>query len=186
MILSYDTLVSGGLPRAREQRLPTGELISTSPAASTLIFGERDAVPVDPPLTTAQAQQVADWASSGKRLVYIYVTHGHCDHWFGTSVLLGRFPDATVYATPGTIEIMHQATSRRRQAWDLDCPGQIPESPVNTVPVPSDGFDLEGDRLLPIEVGHADTDHTTVLHVPSIESGCSSLSVPDKALSLSG
>ena len=35
-------------------------------------------------------------------------------------------------------------------------------------PTPVDGFELEGQRLLAVEVGHTDTDHTTVLHVPSI------------------
>ena len=35
-------------------------------------------------------------------------------------------------------------------------------------PIPVDGIKLEGHLLLAVEVGHTDTDDTTVLHVPSI------------------
>jgi hypothetical protein len=35
-------------------------------------------------------------------------------------------------------------------------------------PIPVDGIKLEGHQLLAVEVGHTDTDDTTVLHVPSI------------------
>jgi glyoxylase-like metal-dependent hydrolase (beta-lactamase superfamily II) len=170
MSLTYDTLVVDGAPRARGQRLPTGEPIISSPVTSTLIQGERDAVLVDPPLTRDQTRQVGDWvAAGGKHLTHVYVTHGHGDHWFGTGELLQRFSGAVAYATPGTIELMHQqATAGREQFWDLDFPGQIPDTPVLARPVPPEGFLLEGHLLRPIEVGHTDTDHTTVLHVPSI------------------
>jgi hypothetical protein len=64
---------------------------------------------------------------------------------------------------------MHeQATTGRVQMWDVDFPGLIPPSPVVYRPVPADGFKLEGQRLHAVEVGHTDTDDTTVLHVPSI------------------
>ena len=52
--------------------------------------------------------------------------------------------------------------------WDVDFPGLIPPSPVNYRTIPVDGIELEGHRLLAVEVGHTDTDDTTVLHVPSI------------------
>jgi hypothetical protein len=35
-------------------------------------------------------------------------------------------------------------------------------------PIPAEGFEVEGHRLIAIETGHTDTDDTTVLHVPSI------------------
>ena len=170
MSLTYDALVVDGAPRARGQRLPTGEPIISSPVTSTLIQGERDAVLVDPPLTRDQTRQVGDWvAAGGRNLTHIYVTHGHGDHWFGTSELLRRFPGAVAYAAPGTIELMYQqATTGREQFWDLDFPGQIPDTPVLARPVPPEGLLLEGHPLRPIEVGHTDTEHTTVLHVPSI------------------
>jgi glyoxylase-like metal-dependent hydrolase (beta-lactamase superfamily II) len=138
--------------------------------ASTLILGDNAAVLVDAPFTYEQIDRVGDWIErSGKRLAYIYATHGHGDHWFGTDLLQQRFPDAVAYATEGTIAMMHQqATTGRSQLWDVDFPGLIPPSPVVYQPIPVDGLELEGHRMVSVEVGHTDTDDTTVLHVPSI------------------
>ena len=168
--LRYEVLVNDGVPRNRTQRLPDGSPIVSSPLASTLILGEHDAVLVDPPFTREQVARVGDWVESfGKRLAYIYATHGHGDHWFGTDLLMRRFPGPIAYATEGTIRLMHQqGTQGRAELWDVDFPGLIPDSPVPYQPIPPEGFELEGHRLLAIETGHTDTDDTTVLHVPSI------------------
>ncbi|PEG57359.1 MBL fold metallo-hydrolase [Mycolicibacterium boenickei] len=168
--LRYEVMVHDGLPRHREQRLPDGSPIVSSPVASTLILGERDAVLVDPPFTYDQIRRTAEWIeNSGRTLKSVYATHGHGDHWFGTDQLLQQFPDAVAYATEGTISKMHeQAVEGRAQMWDVDFPDQIPPSPVVYQPVPSEGLLLDGERLIPVEVGHTDTDDTTVLHVPSI------------------
>ena len=168
--LRYEVLVNDGLPRNREQRLPDGSPIVSSPVSSTLILGEHDAVLVDPPFTRDQVQRTADWISeSGRTLKYVYATHGHGDHWFGTDLLLQRFPGAVAYATEGTIAKMHeQAVAGRVQMWDVDFPGLIPPSPVVYQPIPADGLELDGQQLVAIDVGHTDTDDTTVLYVPSI------------------
>ncbi|MFF3431476.1 MBL fold metallo-hydrolase [Streptomyces sp. NPDC002602] len=167
--LSYEVLVLDGVVRQTEMRMPDGEPLVSSPVAVTLIHGERDAALVDPPFTHDQIQQVGDWVErSGKRLAYIYITHGHGDHWFGTAELAKRFPGVRVYATPGTIKVMERAIETREQMWDSFFPGQIPESPVLAEPVPAEGFQLEGSLVQAVEVGHTDTDETTVLHVPSI------------------
>jgi glyoxylase-like metal-dependent hydrolase (beta-lactamase superfamily II) len=168
--LQFEVLVNDGLRRNRDQRLPDGSPIVSSPVASTLIYGERDAVLVDPPFTREQVNRVADWIErSGKHLTAVYATHGHGDHWFGTDMLLQRFPDAVAYATEDTIAMMHQqGTEGRAQLWDVDFPGMIPLSPVVYQPIPADGIELEGQQLAAVEVGHTDTDDTTVLHVPSI------------------
>ncbi|MEV6897128.1 MBL fold metallo-hydrolase [Amycolatopsis sp. NPDC051372] len=168
--LSYDVLVTAGARRERGQTLPTGEPIISSPVSTTLITGAEDAVLVDPPFLDFQIREVADWVvRSGKRLRHIFATHGHGDHWFGTAELLEHFPGAQVYATPGTIDVMHkQATDGRAQMWDLDFPGRIPPSPVLAQPVPEAGFLLEGHVLRAVDVGHTDTDATSVLHVPDL------------------
>ncbi|MFF7211973.1 MBL fold metallo-hydrolase [Streptomyces sp. NPDC008238] len=168
--LRYDTHVCDGLRRAKGPRLPDGGAIHSSPLTSTLILGEAEAVLVDPPFTRDQVRAVGDWIErSGRRLTHVYATHGHGDHWFGTDLLLRRFPGAVPYATEGTIALMHQqATVGRRTRWDVDFPGLVPDSPVVYRVVPDEGFTLEGHALRPVETGHTDTDDTTVLHVPSI------------------
>ncbi len=168
MSLRYEVLVNDGVRRQRETTLPDGSPLISSPVSSVLVLGQQEAVLVDPPFTYEQIDRVADWIErSGKRLAYIYATHGHGDHWFGTARLLERFPGAVAYATEKTIAMMHrQATTGRAQVWDVDFPGLIPDSPV--VFQATEGFELEGNRFEVIEVGHTDTDDTTVLHVPSI------------------
>jgi glyoxylase-like metal-dependent hydrolase (beta-lactamase superfamily II) len=168
--LSYEVHVSPGALRAGEQRMPNGDRLRWNPLSTTLISGDRDAVLVDPPFLNEHIQQVGDWIErSGKRLVAIYATHGHGDHWFGTGELAKRFPGVAIYATPGTIEIMHQqAGVGREQLWDVIFPGQIPETPVLATEIPAQGISLEGNLLQAVETGHTDTDQTTVLHVPSI------------------
>ena len=168
--LSYDVFVSDGPAGAGGERMPDGAPLAWSPLSSTLIFGAHDALLVDPPFTRTQIRSVGDWVErSGRRLAYIYATHGHGDHWFGTGELARRFPGVTVYATVGTIEVMRQqAGPSREQLFDRIFPGQIPETPVLAEPVPARGFLLEGNRVVAVEAGHTDTDKTTVLHVPSI------------------
>lgn len=150
--------------------MPNGDRLYWNPLSTTLIYGAEDAVLVDPPFLTEHIQQVGDWIErSGKRLTAIYATHGHGDHWFGTGELVKRFPGVAVYATAGTIEVMHQqAGAGREQLWDKIFPGQIPATPVLAEPVPADGILLEGHVLRSVETGHTDTDQTSVLHVPSI------------------
>jgi glyoxylase-like metal-dependent hydrolase (beta-lactamase superfamily II) len=169
--LSYEVLVSDGVTRQLDLRMPNGDEIVSSPISSTLIFGERDAVLVDPPLTGGQIAQVAEGvARSGKRLAFVYVTHGHPDHWFGTAALLERFGDAdsVVYATEGTIRQMREQLEGKEEGFAKSFP-QVPENtPVLAVPVPADGFRLDGQVLRAVETGHTDTDDSSVLHVPSI------------------
>ena len=49
--LSYDVFVSDGPAGAGDERMPAGAPLAWSPLSSTLIFGARDALLVDPPWT---------------------------------------------------------------------------------------------------------------------------------------
>lgn len=171
--LTYRTFVSPAVPAVGVGCVPNGEHHASSPITTTLICGAAAAVLVDPPLTVAQAEAVGDWiAASGRRLRAIYVTHGDPDHWYGSASLLRRFPDAVVLATAGTAGRMklHATGTSRAMLWDRQFPGQLPDTEdVHPVVLSSSGFELEGERLIPVEVGHADTAETTVLYVPSLD-----------------
>jgi glyoxylase-like metal-dependent hydrolase (beta-lactamase superfamily II) len=122
---------------------------------------------IDPAMTTDQARALGDWvASKGRNLTHIFVTHGHGDHWFAAGVLAERF-GARVVATEGTIGQMHANVAQRPYLWDKVYSG-IPPSPVTAVTVPGNRFTLEGHDLVIVEVGHTDSDDTSVLHVPDL------------------
>jgi glyoxylase-like metal-dependent hydrolase (beta-lactamase superfamily II) len=62
----------------------------------------------------------------------------------------------------------HSDPKFRAATWDQGFPGQIPDSPVVSTPVPGNVFELEGNEVRFVEVGHSDTDKSSVIHVPSI------------------
>src|SRR5215469_10976896 len=163
--LSYEVFVND--PPPQDGVLPNGEPKRFSPMASTLIYGGEDAVLTDPGMTADQARVIGDWvASRGRNLTDIFVTHGHGDHWFAAGLLAERF-GARVVASAGSIAQMHVSIAARPLLWDKVYPG-IPPSPVTAVTVPGNRFTLEGHDLVIVEVGHADTDDNTVLHVPDL------------------
>ena len=169
--LQYKLFVTSQIPQSGRGPLPDGSTRMWSPITSTLILGTREAVLVDPPLTNTQAAEVGDWIeTSGRRLRQIYITHGHGDHWFGAIPLVERFPGVAVRATEGTKQLMAAQNSAafRADFWDRVFSGQLPAGEVDVSIVDEHGFELEGTGLLPVEVGHTDTDATTMLHAPEI------------------
>jgi glyoxylase-like metal-dependent hydrolase (beta-lactamase superfamily II) len=168
--LEWDVFVTPGLPIVTADRPPGVEQTFFQASASTLIYGETDAVLVDAYMTVAQANALADWvAAKGKTLTTIYITHGHGDHWFGLGTILERFPGARAVATASTINVMRGNASSQGLdgVWRPSFPGQIPERLVLAEELRG-AIDLEGRELKAVEVGHTDTDGTTFLYVPSI------------------
>jgi glyoxylase-like metal-dependent hydrolase (beta-lactamase superfamily II) len=167
--LGYDVLILEPIPQNVDALVPNGDRYMWSPQSTILIYGERDAVLVDPPFTTEQGRQVADWIrASGKNLTHVIATHGHGDHWFTAPTLAAEF-GAQVVASQGTIDLMRRQVEQRPVSWDVLFPDQIGDTPVTAV-VPRDlTIDLEGHEVRIVEVGHSDTEDTTVIHVADLE-----------------
>src|SRR5262245_30856345 len=130
--LNYDVFVNEEPSHNNAQLLPNGEPKGGSPVASTLIYGNEDAVLTDPGFRAEQAEALGEWvAGKGRNVTDIFITHGHGDHWFAAGLLADRF-EARVVATTGSIAQMHAANSARPLLWDKAYPG-IPPSPVTAV-----------------------------------------------------
>jgi glyoxylase-like metal-dependent hydrolase (beta-lactamase superfamily II) len=170
--LRYDVHVAPPIPVTTSDTPPGIDEPIWSPTSSTLIFGERDAILVDPLLTVTEGRAVADWvAASGKNLTTIFVTHGHGDHHFALSVVLDRFPNARAVALPAVVEHMREQMSPKflDSFWRPRFPDQIAEDLALAEPLTENVIDLEGDDVIVVPLGHTDTDDTSCLHVPSID-----------------
>ncbi|MEU4669518.1 MBL fold metallo-hydrolase [Amycolatopsis sp. NPDC023774] len=156
--------VSDDLPPGEQQRM-------WSPTASTLIYGERDAVLVDPLMTTAESTALAEWVvATGKNVTALFITHAHGDHFFGAPAVLERFPNAEVVATPGVAARMDAQYGPQwfDGFWNPRLPGQISTRHVAARALVDGVVDLEGEQLEAIELGHTDTTGSSALHVPSL------------------
>ena len=168
--LNYSVYVAPPKPAVSDDLPPGEDRRMWSPTASTLIYGARDAVLVDPLLTTDEARALADWvAAAGKNVTAIFVTHAHGDHFFGAPVVLERFPGARVVATPGVAAHMDAQYGPRWYSgfWGRRFPGQISSRQVTAEPLADGLLELEGHQLHAVELGHTDTDGTSALHIPS-------------------
>jgi len=169
--LNWDVFMTPGIPIVTSEMPPGVKEVYFQAMASTLIYGMRDAVLVDAFMSVKQANALADWvAASGKNLKTIYLTHGHGDHWFGVGTILERFPNARAVATANVVKHMRQHASPEilEKIWKAAFPGQIPDRIVIADELNGSVIDLEGHELVPVELGHTDTDYTTCLNVPSI------------------
>jgi len=154
------------------QGIPAGkEQLAWVTNTVTLIYGERDAVLVDTFLSTQQSSELVEWvATSGKKLVAIYVTHGHGDHFFGLKLLLDRFPDARAVATaPVVAAVQNQIKPEFLKGfWESRFPGQLPSQLVAPEVLHGGALYLEEEPLHVLELGHTDTAHSTGLYAPSL------------------
>jgi hypothetical protein len=161
--LTYDVFVNDPPPQDNGL-LPNGEPKQLSPQASTLIYGSGGAVLTDPPMTADQARALGDWvAGKGRNLTDIFIPTA----------------TATTGSPPGCWQSGSGAASSPRRGRSRRCTTTSPcgrcsgtrlrGNPANTCDR-GDGagqpLQLEGHELVIVEVGHTDSDDTTVLHVP--------------------
>jgi glyoxylase-like metal-dependent hydrolase (beta-lactamase superfamily II) len=139
--------------------------------SAILIYGKRDAVLVDTFLTIDHGVKLAnEIAATGKNLTYIYVTHGHGDHFFGINALKERFPNVRAVATASVVDRMAGQLEPEMMDgfWRRLFPGQISDDPGMAESIDGASMELEGHALIPIATGYTDTADSTSLHVPSL------------------
>ncbi|KAJ5812363.1 Metallo-hydrolase/oxidoreductase [Penicillium riverlandense] len=170
-LLQADVYVAPPIPWSKPDGRKGGPW---SPISCTLIHGRSEAVLVDTPITTTQTQQLIDWVKTRiptKKLITIYITHGHGDHFFGIPLLLQAFPGVQAVATVATVAHMkEQLDPKTFRRWTTQFPNQIytPQTLAQPLPV-GNTILLESHIIQAIEVGQADTHDSTVLWVPTLK-----------------
>ncbi|KAF7861395.1 hypothetical protein EAF04_007960 [Stromatinia cepivora] len=127
------------------------------PTSYTLLHGQLTAVLIDAPVNIETTLALADWISEiigNKTLTYVYITHGHGDHFFGIPVPQQRFPGVATVATERTIAHVAEQLSYAEfvEFWSASFHNQIPTQNETIQPLPSDGkFYLEEHLLRPLK-----------------------------------
>ncbi|CAG9950237.1 unnamed protein product [Clonostachys rosea f. rosea IK726] len=140
---------------------------STGPWSSiscTLVYSAEEAVLIDTPITVQQTKDLIKWIdhiAPNRKLSYIYITHGHGDHFFGLPLLIQRFPEAVPVATYATVKHMEQQVQEPyfSETWEYRFPGQI-HKPFML----QDRWDFQA-----IDCGHSDTYDSSILWVPDLK-----------------
>lgn len=136
---------------------------------SHLIAGERDAILVDAQFLLGEAEEVVEIVrNSGKNLKYIFVTHGHPDHFFGLQVLQDAFPDARVLAPASVIPDIQAYGPRAIEMWKPVFKEQIPDKFITPEPAHTTSLFVEGQEIQLISADGAESAHAVVLWIPSI------------------
>jgi glyoxylase-like metal-dependent hydrolase (beta-lactamase superfamily II) len=139
-----------------------------SPITSTLVLGEHDALLVDAQFIIEDVEALGDMVeAAGQTLKFIFITHGHADHYFGIGRLVERFPGARPVATPAVADYIqrnhdHEVAAFRGLFGDL-----VVEAAVLPRPLEGDVLLLDGQELRAIDVGQGDIAPSSVLHIPS-------------------
>jgi len=133
-------------------------------------MGKEDAVLIDVPIILSQAHRVvAEIMESKRNLKYIYITHGHPDHFFSASVFVQAFPNVELIAIPQVCLSVALSIPERLKFWSemlgSDCPRNL------VVPNPYDGsyIELEGEKLEILGPMVGDHKETTAIHMPSLD-----------------
>jgi glyoxylase-like metal-dependent hydrolase (beta-lactamase superfamily II) len=173
--LQVDVFNAPGIPAVRYPSVKPSDT-PWSPLSITLIHGPKSAVLVDTTFTVVETEKLADWIKKiipNKTLEYIFITHGHGDHFLGAPVLLQHFPSAKLVATASVVEgcKLQLAPPWFDNVWVPSFPnGQIPPNQILPTALPDSGtFELDGHKFHAVNVGHSDTHASSFLHVPSLQ-----------------
>lgn len=138
--------------------------------ASTIIYGEKEAVLVDAQFTLSNAHRlVAEILELNRHLTHIYITHVHPDHFLGLPILKQAFPDAKVVSIEASANDVNASGDFKIDYWGnkvLGNNGAKSKVFVETLKEPA--IMLEGERLDILGPYQGDAPNSSVVWVPSL------------------
>ncbi|HYK62250.1 MAG TPA: MBL fold metallo-hydrolase [Bryobacteraceae bacterium] len=138
---------------------------------STMVWGEKDMLVIDPQFTLSEAHRLAaEILESKKNLAIIYSTHPHPDHLFGLAALKQAFPSAKIVALPATVNAAKTAWPGRQKFWFATYGNNIPgPDPVLPEELSMPALTLEGEQF-PITGGvQGDGPGNSFVYIPSLQ-----------------
>ena len=124
---------------------------------------------VDAQLIMPEAGQVVALVrSTGKKLAWVWVSHGHPDHYAGLEALQKAFPGVPLYARPSTVtdgpEILRKFDAPLQKFF----PGEMTSGPVALTPYTAPTLSVGGVELKIVDLSGGEHGTTTMLVIPSM------------------
>ena len=124
---------------------------------------------VDAQLVMPEAEQVVELVlSTGKRLAWVWVSHGHPDHYAGLEALAKAFPGVPLYARPSTVidgpEILKKFDAPLQKFF----PGEMTSGPVTLSPYTAPALSVGGVEVKIVDVAGGEHTTSTLLVIPSL------------------
>jgi glyoxylase-like metal-dependent hydrolase (beta-lactamase superfamily II) len=138
---------------------------------STLIYGEKDAILIDPPQLMSDAHQMAaEIIRMRLNLTHIYCSHFHPDHHFGLKVLLPAFPDAKAVGLKQSVHDIIDSTNDKIDMWAIDRFGKYDILDKTNIPLilREPKLELEGEEIHFIGGFEGDSINNSIAWIPSI------------------
>jgi glyoxylase-like metal-dependent hydrolase (beta-lactamase superfamily II) len=165
-------LVVLGVTVRTQTSLQTKVYTSTSDGfsvTSTLIYGDKDAILVDPQFLLSEAHKAAAMVLENKRnLTTVYSTHAHPDHYFGITVMKQAFPTARLVALPAVVTGIKNGWEGRYKFWSATYGSNVPP-PGSVLPEELQGttLTLEGQELQIVGGVQGDGPNNSFVWIPS-------------------
>jgi glyoxylase-like metal-dependent hydrolase (beta-lactamase superfamily II) len=139
--------------------------------ASVIVMGKEEAILIDTQWTLSNAHRViAEVLETGKKLKYIFLSHAHPDHYFGTGHIAEAFPDAKVVALSDTAKMVNEQFFGKIEHWEgVIGSHNVARKEVTVEVLEQNYLELGGERLeiIPHVVG--DLVYNTMVWIPSIK-----------------
>lgn len=145
------------------------------PIASTLIYGDKDAILVNGQFQASKARELIERIrATGRQLTTIFVSHSDPDYYFALNTLRDAFPNARIVATPQTAWLIEATKNDKLAFWKEQLGADAPAELI-TPDAFTGNLEIEGDV---IEVHQASDDPAHIfLWIPSLKTVLGGVSV---------
>ncbi|MBM4279769.1 MAG: MBL fold metallo-hydrolase [Deltaproteobacteria bacterium] len=124
---------------------------------------------VDAQLVMPEAQKVVELVrSTGKKLAWVWVSHGHPDHYAGLEALATAFPGVPLYARSSTVTDGPELLKKFDAPLQKFFPGEMTKGPMALSPYTAATLAVGGVEVKIVDIEGGEHPTSTMLVIPSL------------------
>ena len=145
------------------------------PIASTLIYGEKEAILINGQFQASKARELIDRIkATGKELTTIFVSYSDPDYYFALDTLKGEFPNVRIVATPQTAWLIDATKEEKLAVWKEQLGADTPQELITPAAL-TGNLEIEGHV---IEVHQSKNDPAHIfLWIPALKTALGGVSI---------